>query len=85
MAAAIVHWAALGDLPRQRFPELDDPYEPMLALFDRGGAYSLSHGFIELGYGAFPVLSVTERAALEPRPIDPETLDRLDQEVRGVG
>jgi hypothetical protein len=85
IAAAIVRWAAIGDLPRQRFPGLDDPYEPLLELFDRGGAYSLSHGFIELGYGAFPILSVTERAALEPRPIDPATLDRLDREARGVG
>ncbi|MEV0285213.1 MULTISPECIES: hypothetical protein [unclassified Kribbella] len=78
-AAAIVRWAALGDLPRQRFPELDDPYEPLLALFDRGGGYSQANGFIEIGYGAFPKLSVAERAELEPLAIDPATLDALDR------
>jgi hypothetical protein len=80
IGAAIVRWAALGDLPRQRFPELDDPYEPMLALFDRGGAYSLSHGFIELGSGTFPIRSLAERAVLDPLPIDDATLATLDQE-----
>jgi hypothetical protein len=80
MGAAIVRWAALGDLPRRRFPELDDPYEPLLALFERGGAYSLSHGFIELGSGSFPIRSLAERAELERVPIDNATLDQLDRE-----
>lgn len=78
--AAIVRWAALGDLPRHRFPQLDDPYEPLLALFDRGGGYLQYNGFIELGYGAFPKLSAAERAELEPLPIDEATLNALDQE-----
>jgi hypothetical protein len=80
MAAAIVRWAALGDVPRQRFPALDDPYEPLLALFERGGGYSLANGFIELGYGSFPILSAAERSTLEPMPIDQASLDALDQE-----
>lgn len=77
-AAAIVRWAALGDLPRQRFPQLDDPYEPMLVMFGRGGGYSMANGFIELGYGAFPKRSAAERAELEPLPIDEATLNALD-------
>jgi hypothetical protein len=80
MGANIVRWAALGDLPRQRFPQLDDPYEPLLALFDRAGAYTVSNGSIELGYGSFPIKSVAERAEMEPRPIDEATLDALDEE-----
>ncbi|MEI8411995.1 MULTISPECIES: hypothetical protein [unclassified Kribbella] len=80
VGAVIVRWAALGDLPRQRFAALDDPYEPLLALFERGGGYSLGHGSIELGYGSFPLLTLADRAALEPRPIDPATLDQLDLE-----
>ena len=81
IAAAIVRWAALGELPRQRFPALDDPYEPLLALFERGGGYSLANGFIELGYGSFPILSAPERASLAPVPIDPASLDELDREA----
>lgn len=80
VAAVIVRWAALGDLPRQRFPELDDPYEPLLTLLGRGGGYSVANGFIELGYGSLPIRSLADRAALEPVPIDAETLDRVDQE-----
>lgn len=79
-AAAIVRWAALGDLPRQRFPQLDDPYEPLLTMVGRGGGYSVAKGFIELGYGSFPIGSVTERATLEPVPIDEAALDRADQD-----
>jgi len=80
LAAIIVRWAALGSEPRQRFPNLDDPYEPLLALFERGGGYSLANGFIELGYGSYPILSAEERAALEPAPIDSASLDQLDTE-----
>lgn len=79
IAAAMVRWAALGDLPRQRFPQLDDPYEPMLALFDRGGGYARGPGSIELGFIEFPIRSVTERAELEPVPIDAASLDALDR------
>jgi hypothetical protein len=80
MAVNIVRWAALGDLPQQRFPGLADPYEPLLALFERGGPYSLGNGLIELGYGSVSILSVGEWAELEPLPIDEATLDALDEE-----
>jgi hypothetical protein len=80
-AAAVVRWAALGDLPRQRFPQLDDPYEPMLEVFARGGGYARSSGMIELGYNAFPIGVLAERAELEPAPIDPASLDALDRGV----
>ncbi|MGW1342237.1 hypothetical protein ACWCOV_14420 [Kribbella sp. NPDC002412] len=78
-AAAIVRWAALGDLPRQRFPQLDDPYEPLLTMLGRGGGYSVANGFIELGYGSYPIGSVAERAALAPVPIDQAALDLADR------
>lgn len=78
-AAAIVRWAALGDLPRQRFPQLADPYEPLLIMVGRGGGYSVAKGFIELGYGSVPIGSVAERAALEPVLIDEAALDLADQ------
>ncbi|ONI73687.1 hypothetical protein BWI15_09635 [Kribbella sp. ALI-6-A] len=80
VAVNIVRWAALGDLPRQRFPELDDPYEPLIALFERGGAFTVGNGLIELGYGSFTIGDMAARAALEPAPIDEATLDALDEE-----
>lgn len=80
MAVAVVRWAGLGDLPRQRFPELEDPYEPLVALFERGGAYTVGGRQIELGYGTYPLRSLADRAALEPAPIDEATLNALDEE-----
>lgn len=74
----IVRWAALGDLPRQRFPHLDDPYEPLLILFDRGGSCRKLAGWIELGYGEFPVGTLEDRALYEARPIDEAALDACD-------
>ena len=81
IAVTIVRWAALEDLPRQQFPELDDPYEPLVALFERGGAYTVGSGMIELGYGSFPKRDMAGRAALEPAAIDQATLDALDKEL----
>jgi hypothetical protein len=73
-----LHWAALGALPRQLFPELQDPYEPLLVLLERGGGFMTSSGAIELGYGSFPVRSPADRVGLAPRAIDGATLDSLD-------
>jgi len=80
LATAIVRWAALGDLPRQRFPQLDDPYEPVVELFARGGGFKRAPGELDLGFIAVQVRTVADRAALEPLPIDAASLDALDQE-----
>lgn len=80
IAPLIVRWAALGDLPKQRFPQLDDPYEPLLELFDRGGGYARAPGELDLAFVSLQLRKVADRAALEPLPIDSATLDALDQE-----
>lgn len=79
--ANIARWAALGDLPRQRFPHLDDPYEPLLTMYDRGGGCMPYNGFLELGYGAYPIRSVADRAALDSLPIDEASLNALDEQT----
>ena len=77
-AESALYWAALGDLPKERYPELDDPYEPLLLLFERGGGFRIDNGFIELGYVSVPYKSLAERAAQPPLAIDEATLDALD-------
>ncbi|TDW18951.1 hypothetical protein [Kribbella kalugense] len=37
VVADMFRWASLGDRPKERFPEFDDPYEPMIQLLERGG------------------------------------------------
>jgi hypothetical protein len=73
-----LHWAALGDLPAQRFPEMDDPFEPLLLLLERGGGFRIHSGFMELEDASLPYKSVAERGAQEPLAIDEATLDALD-------
>ncbi|HET6295422.1 MAG TPA: hypothetical protein VFG33_18695 [Kribbella sp.] len=78
-AESALYWAALGDLPKQRFPELDpDPYEPLLLLLERGGGFRIHSGFMELEYVSLPYRSVAERAEQPPMAIDEATLDALD-------
>ena len=81
MAVAIVRWAGLGDLPQQRFPELEDPYEPLVARCSSAaartpkGAWRSSWATARTRCGAWPT-----GAALEPAPIDAAALNALDEE-----
>ncbi|GAA3144490.1 hypothetical protein JOF29_005727 [Kribbella aluminosa] len=75
-------WASLGDLPKERFPELDDPYEPMIQLLERGGEIWPGHGSIEFYLGSVPYRGIADRLSQSPLPIDPATLDALDEDYR---
>jgi hypothetical protein len=76
----ILQWVAAADVPGRRFPQLDDPFEPLVLLFERGGAFVEHNGAMELGYGALQIRTVPDRAALAPRPVDSATLDELDRQ-----
>ncbi|MFD7154883.1 hypothetical protein ACFV9C_09805 [Kribbella sp. NPDC059898] len=75
-------WAALGDRPQQRFPDLDDPYEPLIQLFERGGEIWPGHGSIEFYLSSVPYRGIADRLSQPPLPIDPATLDALDEAYR---
>lgn len=75
-------WASLGDRPRERFPELDDPYEPMVQVFERGGEIYPGHGFIELYAQPVPYGDIVKRVAQPPFSIDPAALDDADERER---
>ena len=77
-----LHWAALGDVPRRRFPDLDDPFEPFLLFFERGGGFTTGNGFMELGSGSMPMRTPDFHVNLEPVPIDPATLEELDSKKK---
>lgn len=83
VARAALRWAALLDAATPLPPGLEDPFEPLLLMFDRGGAYSTEAGFIDLG--ASSVQRKTWRDHLSPEPVTtlaPATLDALDQAAR---
>jgi hypothetical protein len=73
----ILQWVAV---PHRRSPARDDPFEPLVLLLERGGAFVEHNGAMELGYGALQIRTVADRAALVPRPVDAATLDELDRQ-----
>ncbi len=80
VARAAFHWAALVDVGVPLPPDLEDPFEPLLVMLDRGGGYTTEAGFIDLG--ASSILRKTWQDHLSTEPItalDPATLDALDE------
>ena len=58
---------------------LEDPFEPLLLMFERGGAYITEAGFIDLGGSS--ILRKTWRDHLSSAPVttlEPANLDALD-------
>jgi hypothetical protein len=77
---AALRWAALLDAGIPLPSHLEDPFEPLLLMFERGGGFTTEAGFIDLGGSS--VLQKTWRDHLAPHPIislDQATLDALDQ------
>lgn len=75
-----LHWAALTAAPGVALPELPDPFEPLLWMFERGGGFVSESGFIDVGLAS--VRWQTWRDHLREEPVvalDLATLDRLDQ------
>ena len=80
LARAALRWAALKDAGILTRPDLQDPYEPVLLMFDRGGAWTTEAGFIDVDGAA--VRRKTWRDHLSSEPVialDPATLDAVDE------
>lgn len=76
----ILHWAALrptlGELPAG----LDDPFEPLVLLFERDGGFHTENGGIELEYLSMPLRDWRTRAARPAMPsFAAEDLDEIDR------
>ncbi|WP_427884954.1 hypothetical protein ACQHIV_22505 [Kribbella sp. GL6] len=75
-------WVSLGDRPRERFPELDDPYEPMVQVFERGGEFWQGQSGIELPIAGVSYGGLEFRLGQEPIAIDASALAALDERDR---
>jgi hypothetical protein len=74
-----LHWEELKRREGDALPELDDPFEPLIALYERGGGFTTAHGEIEIDTAS--IRRGTWRDHLSPEhvvEVDPETLDGLD-------
>jgi hypothetical protein len=79
---AALRWAAMLDAGVSVPAHLDDPFEPLLLLFERGGGQTIEAGFIDLGGSS--VLQKTWQDHLSTEPVtalDPATLDALDKKT----
>lgn len=76
-----LHWYTLHVVRGADLPDLPDPYEPLLMSFERGGAFTLISGAVEIDFSTIPWGTVSSHAA--PGPIvelDPAVLDEIDRE-----
>lgn len=74
-----VHWSALKASSGSALPALDDPFEPLLLMYERGGEFTTSSGFIDVDGAGVP--RKTWRDHLKDEPVvslDLATLDALD-------
>jgi hypothetical protein len=62
-----LHWAALTAAPDVVLPDLPDPFEPLVWMFERGGGFVLESGFIDVGLAS--VRWQTWRDHLREEPI----------------
>lgn len=77
---AALHWAELAGRSDVRRPDLADPFEPLLMMYERGGGFVGEHGSVEVGLVS--VRLRTWQDNLNPRPVvelHPAVLDALDR------
>ncbi|MFD9688047.1 hypothetical protein ACFWXO_20070 [Kitasatospora sp. NPDC059088] len=77
---AAVRWATLRDTPGVRLPDLPDPFEPLLLVYERGGEVIADESrAFNFGGRAVRIKPWREHLSTEPATaLDPATLDGLD-------
>lgn len=78
-----LRWAAVLDAGTPVPKHLEDPFEPLLLLFERGGGWTTEHGLIEL-YGSAVSRRTWQDNLTTERVVtlDEAKLDALDQKSR---
>ncbi|MFF2143327.1 hypothetical protein [Kitasatospora sp. NPDC058190] len=79
---AAVRWATLRDTPDVQLPDLPDPFEPLILLYERGGEV-IADESRAFNFGGRRVQIRPWREHHSPQPattLDPTTLDALDNE-----
>jgi len=74
-----VHWAAFRAQARVELPGADDPYEPLLLMYERGGGFSTESNSFDLTGIMLPTRPLEDYLSTEPVVrLDTHTLDALD-------
>ncbi|MGW7022602.1 hypothetical protein ACWGGS_25125 [Streptomyces decoyicus] len=78
---AALNWKSLSEESLAKFPDLPDPFEPLILLFERGGGFWIENGFIDFVASRVRLATWDEHVAAEPLTLlDVGTLDALDEE-----
>lgn len=76
----IVNWTALRATPGVRLPDLEDPFEPLMLMFERGGGFHMEQG-VNLEWITVSLRGWRDRLNEQPMAsLDPEALDKIDEE-----
>ncbi|GAA3001120.1 hypothetical protein GCM10020229_11720 [Kitasatospora albolonga] len=74
-----VRWASLPEAEQLRFPQLPDPFEPLIRMFERGGGVSLENGMVDFVTTRVRIRDWQSNIASEPVvSMDDAALDALD-------
>lgn len=75
-----VNWAEFRLRTEIALPELEDPYEPLLVMYERGGGFTVESEFIDLTGIAVPIKPLSDYLLADPIvQLDPDVLDALDE------
>lgn len=75
-----LHWAALRAAPGVDLPALEDPFEPLIRMYERGGGFTRESGFFQVDLAGFPRRSAEDYLALSPLlDLDDAALDEIDR------
>lgn len=76
MLKKAVEWEMLDTVDHERFPE--NPYEPLLIFYERGGYFDVENRMIIFDGGLFPIKPIEIAMSLPPLDLRKENLDILD-------
>jgi hypothetical protein len=80
-----LRWASALDAGAVMPGQLEDPFEPLLLLFERGGGWTEESGFIDLGLASLRRRTWRDHLTSEPATgLAPSTLDALDDASQHV-
>jgi hypothetical protein len=73
------HWERVKNLPKISEFTLPEPYEPLIVMYERGGIFSMEHGFFDFAVRSFPRGKWHKYDQIRPLlELDTRTLDELD-------
>ncbi|MET8183176.1 hypothetical protein [Streptomyces sp. NPDC005336] len=79
---AALHWAALRETLYTPPTDLDDPFDPLLMLFERGGGFFIDKGVIDFLFVRVRVGKWQDHVSTEPVvQLEPVVLDALDAQA----